>query len=159
MFVTIFSQNSVRHNLSLNPSFRKVHRSDGWQGKKGHFWEMTPEKKKLVDEEVRQFLASEGRTLEVFCEIIPPQQKDICGEDVMFTKPCEKKTKGKKKKAKRKLKFSEYAEKSASKPPSLAPRPNTPNMVKEYSKDMQVCVCVFGCVRVYVCVCVCVWCM
>lgn len=57
-------QNSVRHNLSLNPAFRKVTRTDGWQGKKGFFWEIAPEKKEVVNSEVETFLKSMGRELQ-----------------------------------------------------------------------------------------------
>lgn len=57
-------QNSVRHNLSLNSAFRKVTRNDGWQGKKGFFWEIAPEKKHVVNSEVDTFLKSTGRELQ-----------------------------------------------------------------------------------------------
>jgi hypothetical protein len=54
----------VRHNLSLNPSFRKVTRTDGWQGKKGFFWEIAPEKKEAVNSEVEAFLKCLGKELQ-----------------------------------------------------------------------------------------------
>lgn len=57
-------QNSVRHNLSLNASFRKVTRTDGWQGKKGFFWETAPGKKDAVNSEIDTFLKSTGRELQ-----------------------------------------------------------------------------------------------
>lgn len=57
-------QNSVRHNLSLNAAFQKVTRNDGWQGKKGFFWEIAPDKKQLVNAEVDTFLKTTGRELQ-----------------------------------------------------------------------------------------------
>ncbi len=58
-----FLQNSIRHNLSLNQAFRKVERSDGWQGKKGYFWEINPDREGSLEREVEKFLRLEGRTL------------------------------------------------------------------------------------------------
>ena len=55
-------QNSVRHNLSLNPIFRKVN-PDGWFGKKGHLWEVCPSKQSIVDREIERFLSCTGKTL------------------------------------------------------------------------------------------------
>lgn len=54
-------QNSVRHNLSLNPAFRKVQNSIKWQGKKGFYWEVTPERRASVEREVERFLRQEGK--------------------------------------------------------------------------------------------------
>ena len=54
----------MRHNLSLNASFRKVTRNDGWQGKKGFFWETAPEKRDMVNAEIDTFLKSTGRELQ-----------------------------------------------------------------------------------------------
>lgn len=58
-------QNSVRHNLSLNPIFRKVNRQ-GWTGKKGYLWEVCPDKQELVDKEIVRFLHSTGKKLGEF---------------------------------------------------------------------------------------------
>ena len=58
-----FQQNSVRHSLSLNQCFRKVERTDGWQGKKGYFWEINPERKGTVEREIDKWLKEEGRHL------------------------------------------------------------------------------------------------
>lgn len=54
-------QNSIRHNLSLNPAFRKVKDSVRWQGKKGYFWEVTPERRTSVEREVERYLRQEGK--------------------------------------------------------------------------------------------------
>ena len=54
-------QNSIRHNLSLNPAFRKVEHSMKWQGRKGFFWEVTPERRTSVEREVERYLRQEGR--------------------------------------------------------------------------------------------------
>ena len=56
-------QNSIRHNLSLNSCFRKVNRTDGWQGKKGFSWEVTPDKSNVVQVELDKFQKlGEGRS-------------------------------------------------------------------------------------------------
>ena len=54
-------QNSIRHNLSLNPAFRKVKDSMRWQGKKGYYWEVVPERRASVEREVERYLRQEGR--------------------------------------------------------------------------------------------------
>ena len=54
-------QNSIRHNLSLNPAFRKVKDSLRWQGKKGYYWEVVPERWSSVEREVERYLRQEGK--------------------------------------------------------------------------------------------------
>lgn len=61
----IHFQNSIRHNLSLNPAFRKVEHSMRWQGKKGFFWEVTPERRASVEREVERYLRQEGKLREI----------------------------------------------------------------------------------------------
>ena len=51
----------MRHSLSLNANFKKMDRTDGWQGKKGYFWEINPEKKNEVEKEITKWLNEEGR--------------------------------------------------------------------------------------------------
>lgn len=58
------TQNSIRHNLSLNPAFRKVQHSR-WQGKKGFYWEVTPERRASVEREVERYLRQEGKLREM----------------------------------------------------------------------------------------------
>ena len=55
------AQNSIRHNLSLNPAFRKVKDSMRWQGKKGYYWEVVPERRAGVEREVERYLRQEGK--------------------------------------------------------------------------------------------------
>ena len=64
-FIYVHSQNSVRHNLSLNPAFRKVQHSMRWQGKKGFYWEVTPERRSSVEREVERYLWQEGKITEM----------------------------------------------------------------------------------------------
>ena len=59
------TQNSVRHNLSLGTTFRKVLRNEDWQGKKGYFWEIAPNQSASIDNEMERFLVQEGQTSEV----------------------------------------------------------------------------------------------
>ena len=57
-------QNCVRHNLSLNHHFRKMLRDEGWEGKKGYFWEIIPESAETLEKEMEKFLKTEKRTLD-----------------------------------------------------------------------------------------------
>ena len=57
------SQNSIRHNLSLNASFCKAERPDGLQMKKGCYWMINPERLHVVESEIEKFLRKEGRSL------------------------------------------------------------------------------------------------
>ena len=45
----------------MNANFKKMDRTDGWQGKKGYFWEINPEKKNEVEKEITKWLNEEGR--------------------------------------------------------------------------------------------------
>ena len=58
---SVLFQNSIRHNLSLNPAFRKVKDSMRWQGKKGYYWEVVPERWASVEREVERYLRQEGK--------------------------------------------------------------------------------------------------
>ena len=69
-------QNSIRHNLSLNPAFRKVKDSMKWQGRKGYYWEVTPERRSSVEREVERFLRQEGKLRDAI---------ETDGESISFT--------------------------------------------------------------------------
>ena len=59
----LMSQNSIRHNLSLNASFCKAERPDGLQTKKGCYWMINPERLHVVESEIEKFLRTDGRSL------------------------------------------------------------------------------------------------
>lgn len=73
----------MRHNLSLNQAFRKVERSDGWQGKKGYFWEVNRDRQAQLDREMEKFLREEGRELvqnqpSTSSECVPAPAELVC---------------------------------------------------------------------------------
>ena len=52
-------QSSIRHSLSLGSYFRKADANSSNQlfGKKGHFWEVVPDKQAMLDKEIASYFA------------------------------------------------------------------------------------------------------
>ncbi len=48
----------------MNPCFRKSLRDEGWEGKKGYFWEINPEYLESVNKELFQYLEAERLSLD-----------------------------------------------------------------------------------------------
>jgi hypothetical protein len=47
-------KNSIRHNLSMNDNFVKVPRPDKVQSKKGYYWTINPQRKDILDLEIKK---------------------------------------------------------------------------------------------------------
>lgn len=61
----LLSQNSIRHNLSLNRAFRKVEQPEGM--KKGCQWGLNPAREAFLESEMSRFLQEDDKSWEELC--------------------------------------------------------------------------------------------